>query len=132
VARLARSLPLLLSAAAAGVVLFTASITADPSFPLVDGFLDPPDTRTAAKVALVVAVFFLVLIGMSITLRFIERGNPNSFQFFGFQLDWTPEQATELRGQYEALSQTQQETALLLQDTIRRVKQLEDRPDGLR
>ncbi len=125
---LLKRIPLLIAAGGAVFVLLSVSITADPTLPIIDGWLDPSDTRTAAKAVLVVGVFFVVLVLAGCVERWSIRGTPNRFAGpFGFQLDWTPEDAKELREIYDSLQAAQKSAADLIQETAKRVRKLERR-----
>jgi hypothetical protein len=105
--------------------LIATSVHGNPNMPLIDGWLDPDDERLAAEALLLILIFLLTLLLTSIVQRYVERGSPNSFKGWMFELDWTPEGAAEMRDIYQRLQADQQETAQLLQATVTRIQALE-------
>jgi hypothetical protein len=115
-----------MAAAATVYALFAFDIQQDPELPLIDSWLEPDDARVVAKALLMALVFIVVYLIVAVAWRSLLHAAPGRIKGpLGFELDWTPEDAKDLREVDERQQEDVDRLTRLVSDLARAVKRLE-------
>lgn len=121
-------LPLAVALAVTVFALLEFEIRDDPKLPLIHTWLSPADAKLVAKALLLVLTFVVAYVFAVIIWRSLLSATPTRLKGpLGFELDWTPEDAKDLREVDERQQEDIKKLAKLVRELAGKVSKLEKR-----